>query len=147
GFDEGRGDDAGRLRFDAGGLEVEADEPGGRPGSGVSRSGTVDSRISRGPRIRSRRLCGCGDGRGGVDVDERGSEIVDGAAEVLALSGSGESGPVEGTGHRFEVDAVVDVGQAPHDLESIVQSGIEVDAVIIALRTHASGLHSAICRL
>src|SRR5699024_966765 len=131
----------------AGGLEVEADEPRGRPGSGVSRSGTVDSRISRGPRIRSRRLCGWGDGRGGVDVDERGGEIVDGAAEVLTLSGSGESGPVEGTGHRFEVDAVVDVGQAPHDLERLVQSGLDVDDGGRALRTQASGLHSGLGRL
>src|SRR5699024_12072753 len=94
GVDEGRGDDAGRLRFDAGGLEVEADEPRGRPGAGVSRSGTVDSRISRGPRIRSRRLCGCADGRS-VDVDERGGEFVDGAAEDMVLSGSGGPGTAE----------------------------------------------------
>src|SRR5699024_665926 len=113
--------DAGRLRFDAGGFEIEADEPRVRPGPGVSRSGTVGSRVSGGPRIRSRRLCrGCGDGCDGVDGFERGGEIVDGAAEVLSVSGSGESDAVEGTGHRFEVDAVVDVGQAPHDLERLV---------------------------
>ena len=42
---------------------------------------------------------------------------------------------------------MVDVGQAPHDLERLVQSGLDVDDGGRALRTQASGLHTGLGRL